>query len=52
MSPSLERAVVLVRGGVPIRAAAERVGKSYHAVYMAAVERGAWVPNGPPVPRD
>jgi len=44
MNPALERAVVLVRGGVSIGAAAERVGKSYHAVYMASVERLAHIP--------
>jgi hypothetical protein len=47
MSPALERAVVLVRSGLSVGVAAERTGKSYHAVYVAAVARGAWVPHAP-----
>lgn len=44
MSPALERAMVLVRSGLPIAAVAERVGKSYHTVYVAAVACGAHRP--------
>ena len=51
MNPALVRAVALVRGGLPIKIAAERVGKSYHAVYMATVESGAHVPHSRDLPR-